>query len=125
MPKSPSKSIKHPCFKLKVDDEVIVLSGKDKGKRGKIMAINRDRNILVVQGINLIRRFQRPSQENPKGGILELERPLHFSNVAYYDSKSKKGMRLGYLLKGPKQKRRAFREKGQLREIKESLKSSA
>ena len=116
---------KHTRVKLKLDDEVIVLAGKEKGKRGKIMAINRKRNTLVIQGVKLLRRFQRPSQENPQGGSLELESPLHLSNVAYYDSKSKKGRRLGFLLKEPKKKLRALREKGSLEEIKENSKSKA
>ena len=120
-----SKRTKHTRVKLKIDDEVIVLAGREKGKRGKIMAVNRKRNILVVQGVNLMRRFQRPSQENPQGGSLELERPLHLSNVAYYDSKSKQGRRLGYLLKDSKQKSRALRDKGQLQEIKDSAKPAS
>ena len=91
MSRSVPKRTKHSSVKLKIDDEVVVLAGKEKGKRGKIMALNRKRNILVVQGINLMRRFQRQTQENPQGGSIELERPLHLSNVAYYDARSKKG----------------------------------
>ena len=125
MPNSVSKRTKHTGVKLRIDDEVVVLAGKEKGKRGKIMTINRKRRLLVVQGINLARRFQRPSQENPQGGSLELERPLDISNVAYYDAKSKKGKRLGYILGGSKKKMRALREKGQLHELKESAKISS
>ncbi len=97
--------------KLKMDDEVIVLAGREKGKRGRIMAIDRRRGRVVVQGINKLRRFQKPTQENPKGGILELERPMHISNVAYYDSKHKKGCRLGYKIASG-QKLRLMRCKG-------------
>ena len=115
-----SKRTKHTSVKLKVGDEIVVLAGREKGKRGKIMLINRKRNILVAQGVNLIRRFQRRTQENPQGGSLELESPLHLSNVAYYDPNSKKGRRLGFIQsKESKKKLRALREKGELHEIKE------
>ena len=121
--------IKMPKVKLKVDDEVIVIAGKDKGKRGKVMFLDRAKNRVVVQGINTALRFQRPTQENQQGGRIQLEHPLHLSNVAYYDSKSKNGRRLGYRIereKGNKKgkKMRALREKGTLREIREKEKES-
>lgn len=124
MSQSISKRTKHTRVKLRVDDEVVVIAGKEKGKRGKIMALNRKRNILVVQGINLRPQFQRPTQENPKGGSLEIERPLHLSNVAYYETKTKKAKRLAYIVKAPKEKLRALRDKGKLDELKESAKTS-
>lgn len=82
--------------KLKKDDEVIVISGKEKGKRGKIMSFDKKRSKVIVQGVNRLKRFQRPSQENPKGGTVEIEQGLPLSNVLFYDAKSKKGVRLGY-----------------------------
>lgn len=81
--------------KLRRDDEVIVIAGKEKGKRGKIMFIDRGGERVVVQGVNKRRRFQRPTQENPQGGSLEIEAPLEISNVMFYDSKQKKGVKLG------------------------------
>ena len=81
--------------KLKKDDEVIVIAGSEKGKRGKIMYVDHAKGKVFVQGIKKLKRFQRPTQENPKGGILELEAGIHISNVMFYDSKSKKGVRLG------------------------------
>jgi len=81
--------------KLKKDDEVIVIAGSEKGKRGKILHIDHDKENVFVQGIKKIKRFQRPSQENPKGGILEIEAGINLSNVMFYDSKGKKGVRLG------------------------------
>jgi large subunit ribosomal protein L24 len=80
---------------LKKDDEVIVISGAQKGKRGKILHIDRVREMVFVQGVNKKRRFQRPSQENPQGGSIEVEAGINISNVMYYDSKKKKGVRLG------------------------------
>jgi large subunit ribosomal protein L24 len=80
---------------LKKDDEVIVIAGSEKGKRGKIMFIDRIRSRVYVQGIKKIKRYQRPTQENPQGGVIEVESSIHLSNVMFYDSKSKKGVRLG------------------------------
>ncbi|MBI3395910.1 MAG: 50S ribosomal protein L24 [Spirochaetia bacterium] len=81
--------------KLKSGDEVVVVSGSQKGKRGKIMHIDRKKKRVYVQGVNRIKRFQRPTQENPKGGVIEVEASMHISNVMFYDSKTKKGVRLG------------------------------
>lgn len=80
--------------KLKVNDEVIVITGKNRKARGKIMKINRGKGVAFVQGVNMRKRFLRPSQENPKGGIVEMEAPIHLSNIMYYDSKSKTGVRI-------------------------------
>lgn len=82
--------------KLKVNDEVIVISGKHKKSRGKILAIDKKNSRVLVQGVGLRKRFTRPSQENPKGGVIEIESPLHISNVMYYDSKAKKGTRVKF-----------------------------
>ncbi len=90
---------------LKVDDEVIVIAGKEKGKRGKILYIDRLRDRVYVQGVNKRKRFVRPSQENPQGGQVEIEAPMHISNVMYYDSKAKKGVRIGYEMKDGKKVR--------------------
>lgn len=80
--------------KLKINDEVIVISGKHKKSRGKILAIDKSRGRVIVQGVGLRKRFTRPSQENPKGGVVEIESPIHISNVMFYDSKTKKGSRI-------------------------------
>jgi large subunit ribosomal protein L24 len=96
---------RHRRTALKVDDEVIVIAGKEKGKRGKILYIDRLRDRVYVQGVNKIKRFVRPTQENPQGGQVELEAPIHISNVMYYDAKLKKGVRIGYEFKDGKKVR--------------------
>jgi len=88
------KSSKQIKTKLRVEDEVIVISGKSKNQRGKILVIDKTGGRVIVQGVNQKKRFVRPSQENPKGGVVEVEAPLQLSNVAYYDAKSKKGSRI-------------------------------
>jgi len=80
--------------KLKVNDEVVVLSGKQRTQKGTLLAIDKKSQRVIVQGVNLKKRFARPTQENPKGGIIEIEAPIHISNIAYYDAKSKKGSRI-------------------------------
>ncbi|MEQ9367229.1 MAG: 50S ribosomal protein L24 [Leptospirales bacterium] len=111
---------KHTRIKLKTGDEVIVIAGREKGKRGEIMFIDKPRNRVVVQGVNKIKRFQRPTQENPQGGVIEIEQGLHLSNVMYYDAKAKQGRRLGYKVGLDGAKFRAVRmPKGELKEIKE------
>ncbi|MCB1167696.1 MAG: 50S ribosomal protein L24 [Leptospiraceae bacterium] len=86
---------RHRKLTLKIGDEVVVISGKEKGKRGKILHIDRANDRVYVEGVNKIKRFMRPSQENPQGGVLEIEAPMHLSNVLFYDSKKKKGVKLG------------------------------
>lgn len=82
--------------KLKIEDEVIVISGKSKGSKGKILAYNKKNGKIIVQGVNMKRRFQRPTQENPKGALIKVEAPLHISSVQFFDSKSKKPSRIKY-----------------------------
>ncbi|MCS6972030.1 MAG: 50S ribosomal protein L24 [Turneriella sp.] len=82
--------------RLKVNDEVIVIAGKFKKARGKILRIDREKNRVVVQGVNLRKRFARPTQDNPKGGVIEVEMPIAISNVQYYDAKEKRGTRIAY-----------------------------
>lgn len=96
---------KHKKQKLKKGDEIIVISGSQKGKKGKVLFLDPVRDRVVVQGVNMKKRFQRPSQEAPQGGVMEVEYPLHISNVMFYDSKKKKGVRLGYSLESGKKVR--------------------
>ena len=82
-------------IKLKKNDEVIVLSGKDKGKTGKITLVKPQINKAVVAGINKVKKNQKPDK-NQAGGIIEKEMPIHISNLAYYDRSLKKGIRTGF-----------------------------
>ncbi len=82
--------------RLRVEDEVIVIAGKNKNQRGRIIAIDANRGRVIVQGVNMRKRFARPTQENPKGGVVEMEAPLSLSNVMYYDAKTKKPSRIRF-----------------------------
>lgn len=68
-------------FLLKKDDKVKVIAGKDKGKIGKILKINRKKERVLVENINMIKRHQRPTSQMKQGGIIESEAPVHWSNV--------------------------------------------
>jgi large subunit ribosomal protein L24 len=98
-----SEPTKFKTVKLHKDDEVIVIAGKDKGRKGKVLALDKKRDRVFIEGVNKRKRFVRPTQENPQGGQIEIEFPIHISNVMYYDAKKKKGTRIGYSeIKGKK-----------------------
>ncbi len=80
--------------KLKVKDTVILLAGKDKGKTGEILNVNRKKNRVLVKGINIVKKALKPTQENPTGGIIEKEVSVHLSNVALISPKTKKATRI-------------------------------
>ena len=82
-------------FKIKKGDRVIVLTGREKGKTGDVLQVIRKDDRVLVQGVNMVRRHQRPSQVSP-GGIMEKEAPLHISNVALIDPKTDKPTRVGF-----------------------------
>ena len=88
-------------FKLKKGDEVIVLTGKDKGKTGKIIKMIPKQNKAIVSEINKVKKNQKPDNNQP-GGIIDKEMPLHISNLAFFDSELKKGIKIGYRLENNK-----------------------
>ena len=80
-------------IKLKKGDEVIVLAGKDKGKRGKIVRVIPEVRKVIVSDINKYKKHQKPGNNEP-GGIIEKDMPMHISNVAFFDIDSNKGTRI-------------------------------
>jgi large subunit ribosomal protein L24 len=84
-------------FKIKKGDRVIVVAGRSKGVVGEVLKVDRAEDRVVVQGANVVKRHQRPSQQNPQGGISEMEAPIHVSNVAHVDPEADdKPTRVGY-----------------------------
>jgi large subunit ribosomal protein L24 len=82
--------------KLKKGDEVIVLTGKDKGKRGTINQVIREKDRVVVGGVNMVKKHQKPNPAvGAPGGIVEKEMPLHMSNVAIFNAATGKADRVG------------------------------
>ncbi len=82
-------------FRLRKGDEVVVISGRDKGKTGSILRVLSSQDRVIVDGINMVKRHTRPSQAQP-GGIIDKEAPIHISNVAIADPKDGSATRIGY-----------------------------
>ena len=91
-------------FKLKKGDEVIVLTGKDKGKTGKIVKMIPKQMKAIVSEINRVKKNQKPDNNQP-GGIIDKDMPLHISNLSFYDPELKKGVKLGFKLNNDKKVR--------------------
>ncbi|MEZ5666990.1 MAG: 50S ribosomal protein L24 [Alphaproteobacteria bacterium] len=81
-------------FKIKKGDQVVVTTGRQQGAKGEVLRVDRDNRRVVVQGVNMVKRHQRPSAGNP-GGIIEKEASLHISNVAIADPKTGQPTRVG------------------------------
>lgn len=89
---------------IKKDDQVQVIAGKDKGKTGKVMRVNRVDGTVIVEKLNMVTRHQRPSQKNPQGGLVSKEAPIHYSNILLFCEKCGKGVRHGMKESGKKAK---------------------
>jgi len=97
-------------LKIKTKDRVVVIAGRDKGKTGEVLKVLPKENRVVVQGVNVVKRHTRPSAANAEGGIVEKEAPIHISNVAHIDPKTKLPTRVGYkVLEGGRKVRFARR----------------
>ncbi len=83
-------------MKIKKGDQVIVLTGKNKGTKGEVLQAMPKECRVLVQGVNIVKKHRKATQENPKGGIDAVERPIHISNVALLDPKEDKATRVGY-----------------------------
>jgi large subunit ribosomal protein L24 len=100
--------------KIKREDEVIVLTGKDKGKRGKVVQVLDDNRVLVA-GVNIIKKHQKPNpQRNEQGGIQEREAPIQVSNVAIFNGATSKADRVGFKILEDGRKVRIFKSTGEV-----------
>ena len=79
---------------IRKGDTVIVLAGRDKGKTGKVQKVLVEDNKAIVEGINMVSKSQKPSAQNPQGGIVKQEAPIHISNLSLIDPKSGKATRV-------------------------------
>ncbi len=99
--------------KIKKNDDVIVIAGKDKGNRGNVQRVLGD--YLLVGGINKVKKHQKPNPvKGLTGGIVEMESPIHVSNVAIYNSAEKKGDRIGMKMLEDGRKVRVFKSSGEM-----------
>lgn len=96
-------------MKLKRQDKVIIILGKDKGKTGTIMAVLPATNQVVVENLNIAKRHTKPSKKVPRGGIIEIAKPLAVSKVMALDPATGKPARIGYIIKADGTKERIFK----------------
>ena len=75
-------------------DKVIVIAGNHRGRTGEVIKVYPEKQRVLVKGVNMVKRHQRPTQKSPQGGILEKEAPIHVSNVMLFDDKAGKGSRI-------------------------------
>ena len=108
-----TKPLKNMAAKLKKGDEVIVTTGKDKGKKGNILRVITDTSRVVVSGVNMIKRHMKPSRDSA-GGIVAREGTIHISNVALADPKDGKPTRVGFKVLKDGKKTRIARHSGEV-----------
>jgi large subunit ribosomal protein L24 len=101
-------------MKIRTDDQVIVIAGKDKGKTGKVIRTDPKRDRVFVEGLNMVKRHQRPlpGRPNMPVGVIEKEGPIHVSNVAIADPKDKKPARIGITRDDEGRRKRVSRRTG-------------
>jgi large subunit ribosomal protein L24 len=99
--------------KIKKNDDVIIIAGKDKGSRGSVLRVLEDK--LLVSGVNKVKKHQKPNPvKGVSGGIVEMEMPIHVSNVAIYNASTKKADRVGSKLLEDGRKVRVFKSSGEV-----------
>jgi len=92
-------------LKIKTGDTVRIIAGDHKGVEGKVASVDREKNRAIVQGANLVSKHQKPSANNPQGGIVKKEAPIHISNLSLIDPKSGETTRVGYEVRDGKKVR--------------------
>ena len=99
-------------IRLKKGDTVVVRSGKFKGQTGKITAVHPKENKVTIEGINVVKKHQKPNQAHPQGGIIEITKPMWVSKVGILDSTSKKPSRIGFKIDKDGNKTRVLKKTG-------------
>ena len=90
---------------VKKGDTVVVITGKDKGKKGKVLQVFPKKSRVIVEGVSMITKHQKPNQQMQQGGRIEQEAAIHASNVMLWDKKANQGVRVGYKLENGKKVR--------------------
>ena len=101
---------------IKKDDNVIVVTGRDKGKKGKVLKVFPKEERALVRGVNLVKRHQRPTQRQ-QGGIVSKEASIHLSNLAHVDPKSGGATRIGYKTLGDGKRVRVAKKSGEVIDV--------
>ena len=92
-------------LKIKSGDIVRVIAGDHKGSEGKVLKVDREKNKAIVEGVNMVSKHTKPSAKSPQGGIVKKEAPIHISNLALIDPKSKEATKVGIKVEGDKKVR--------------------
>ncbi|MBT8179370.1 MAG: 50S ribosomal protein L24 [Eudoraea sp.] len=92
-------------LRIKAGDTVRVITGDHKGSEGKVLRVDREKNKAIVEGVNEVSKHEKPSAQNPQGGIVKKEAPIHVSNLALIDSKSGETTRVGFEIRDGKKVR--------------------
>ncbi|MFN7674604.1 50S ribosomal protein L24 [Flavobacterium sp.] len=92
-------------LKIKSGDTVTVIAGDHKGSEGKVLRVDREKNKAIVEGVNMVSKHTKPSAKSPQGGIVKKEAPIHISNLALIDPKSKSATKVGIKVEGDKKVR--------------------
>ena len=98
---------------IKKGDTVIVLSGEDKGKKGKVLKVLVDKQRAIVEGMNIVTKSSKPSAKNPQGGLVKVEAPIHISNLSLVDPKSGKPTRIAIKVNADGKKVRIAKKSGE------------
>ena len=99
-------------LRIRKGDTVVVISGDDKGKTGRVLSVDEDKNRVIIEKVNFVKRHTKPRGSNQKGGILEKEAPVNMSNVMLWDPKAGKGVRVGIRLAKDGKRERISRATG-------------
>jgi large subunit ribosomal protein L24 len=99
-------------IRIKKGDTVMVRSGKHKGKTGKVLQVHPKLNKVTVEGVNIVKRHQKPTQAKPQGGIMELTKPIWVSKVGLLDNTAKKPSRVGFKIDDKGAKTRVLKTSG-------------
>ena len=98
---------------IKKGDTVVVLSGEDKGKTGKVLKVLREKQRAIVEGVNIVTKSAKPSAKNPQGGFTKIEAPIHISNLSLIDPKSGKPTRIAIKVNEDGKKVRIAKKSGE------------
>ncbi len=92
-------------IKIKSGDTIVVTEGDHKGSEGKVMRVFLEKNKAIIEGVNMVSKHEKPSAENPQGGIVKKEAPIHISNLSLIDPKTGEATRVGYRMEDGKKVR--------------------
>lgn len=101
-------------MRVKKGDTVIVITGKDNGKKGQILQVFPKDERVIVEGVNMVKKHRKSTQKVKQGGIMTQEAPVHVSNVMYFEKKANQGVKIGYKILNTGEKVRVSRKTGEV-----------